>query len=100
MLRLIRGLWRTFRSVLDHSLRLTDLEAEMERLRELVEAHELAWTEQYDKLVRLYQRNTARLRSAAAALEEQTPPSVTDIRAQRALRKAELRQRRTYGHSE
>lgn len=73
--------------------RLGDLEDEVERLRAQVVEHQLEWISQVDKLAKLHRRAYKRDQDQVAALSEANL-SVTDIRLQRAQRRAELRERR------
>lgn len=93
MFGFLRRVWRSFWHYWDLASRLDDVEAAQERLEARVREHELAWTSEVDKLSKLNQRATQRLVSATAALAE-TQPTVTDVRASREARKAEILARR------
>jgi phage tail protein X len=93
----IRRVLHSFWGYFDLAGRLDAYAEELGRLRAVVAEHEAEWVSQYDKLLKLHQRAVARTRSATeAVLQEQ--PSVTDIKADRAVLKAELR-RQVYGRS-
>jgi hypothetical protein len=98
MIRWLRRVLASFGGYFELLGRLEDLEVEIERLRELVTAHEIEWVNQVDKLVTLHKRSVKRIQDGTAALNEAVP-SVMDVRAQRAIRKANLRRGVTDGSS-
>lgn len=93
MIGFFRRLWGALTGYVDLAGRLDDVEDELERIRGRMREHELEWTNEVDKLTKLYQRQTARLRSATESLEA-SQPALTDVRAARAARKAAILARR------
>lgn len=90
------SLWTSLRDAGRLIAKFRDVEERQASLERLVRAHELEWLDAHDKLLKLYQRQTARIRAGTEALAEEQP-SVTDVRAAREQRKAELRRRRMHG---
>jgi len=92
MLGFLRRCWLGFWGYLDVLARLDDIQRQMRGLEYRVEENELEVSSQVDKLVQLHKRQTKRIADGTAAIAEQAP-TVTDVRAHRAQRKAQLRER-------
>jgi len=78
--------------------RLQDVEDDLERFRAQMIEQELEWISQVDKLTALHRRASKRIQDGTQALAE-AMPSMTDLRASRAARKAALRAGRLVGGS-
>lgn len=98
MFRFLRRVFGGFLGYFDLVSRMEEIEHETERLRDRVAEYELAWVDQVDKLSTLHKRAVKRIQDGTAALAEATP-SVMDVRAQRTLRKSQLRQGGVSGSS-
>lgn len=72
--------------------RLQDVEDDLERFRAQMVDHELEWVSQVDKLTALHRRASKRIQDGTQAMAE-AMPTLTDLRASRAARKAALRGR-------
>lgn len=92
----LRRVFRAFWGYFDLATRVAELEGTVERLEARMREHELEWTNDLDKLTKLYQRQVARARAAADAIEQETP-SPTDARLSRLARKQAILNRRTNG---
>lgn len=73
--------------------RIEELEFQIQRLEAIVRANELEWCNEVDKVTAISKRLAKRIQDGTAAMAEATP-SITDMRAQRAARKVQLRARR------
>jgi len=92
MLTWLRRVLAGFSKFFELEGRLQDVEDDLERFRARMTENELEWISQVDKLTAMHRRASKRIQDGTQAMVE-AMPTTTDIRANRALRKAALRER-------